>query len=118
MCFARFECMSRKEDVDGITKTILPFHRPILPTVPIGSYYQSGNWVCKICCGLTQHDLTWCVKVQEEEEEEEVDGVGGGTRNLLASVDSQPLTLQGVTMLMVLMVVRMTMVMMMIVDCV
>ena len=116
MCFARFECMSRKEDVDGITKTILPFHRPILPTVPIGSYYQSGNWVCKICCGLTQHDLTWCVKVQEEEEE--VDGVGGGTRNLLASVDSQPLTLQGVTMLMVLMVVRMTMVMVMIVDCV
>ena len=58
------------------------------------------------------------MKVQEEEEEEEVDGVGGGTRNLLASVDSQPLTLQGVTMLMVLMVVRMTMVMVMIVDCV
>ena len=56
------------------------------------------------------------MKVQEEEEE--VEGVGGGTRNLLASVDSQPLTLQGVTMLMVLMVVRMTMVMVMIVDCV
>ena len=29
--------------------------------------------VCKISCGLTQHDLTLCVKVQVE------DGVGGAT---------------------------------------
>ena len=52
-------------------------------------------------CGLTQHDLTWCVKVQEEEE---VEGVGGSTHTLVASVDSQPLTLQGVSMVMVVII--------------
>ena len=31
--------------------------------------------VCKISCGLTQHDLTLCVKVQVE------DGVGGAALN-------------------------------------
>ena len=57
--------------------------------------------VCKISCGLTQRDLTLCVKVQ-------VEACVGGAGTQLNShprtpVDSQPLTLQGVSTMMVVM---------------
>ena len=43
MCLARFECMSRKEDVDGITKTIAWFSHFIGQSFPLSQLAATIN---------------------------------------------------------------------------